>query len=97
MKRQGALSIDEILKELVNDNSSLKSGIERVNIFQAWDSVVGTKGASATTYKFFRDGILYCTISSSALRSQLYFGLQDILREINASLGSPVVNKIILK
>ena len=75
----------------------LEDGLQRVRIFRTWDLVVGEAGARATTNKFFRDGILYCTINSSIVRTQLYYRKEDIALQMNKMLNDSLVSKIILK
>lgn len=96
MDRQKAKTLGVLLKELIEDEG-LKAGLERIDIFNTWDNVVGTRVASVTTGKFFRDGILYCTVSSSMIRNRLYYNLEGIRTSINASLGSEAIQKIVLK
>ena len=71
--------------------------MERVRIFKTWDLIVGDAGARATSGKFFKDGILYCTITSSIIRSQLYYRKEDIVVLMNKMLNSDIIKKLILK
>ncbi|MBQ7772669.1 MAG: DUF721 domain-containing protein [Bacteroidales bacterium] len=96
MKRENTQLISAIIKEYIKE-AHLEEGLQRVRIFQTWDIVVGEAGAKATSNKFFKDGILYCTISSSIVRTQLYYRREDIAAQINKMLGSNIVSKIILK
>lgn len=54
-------------------------------VFAAWDEVSGIK--DFTLRKFYRDGKLYVTISSSMVRSHLEFQKDSILVAINEFLG----------
>ncbi len=97
MKRENTQLISEILKEFIKEEH-LEEGLERVRVFQAWDLVVGATGAKATSNKFFRDGILYCTISSSIVRTQLYYQKDAIVAQLNKLLNnSTPITKLILK
>lgn len=96
MKRENTQLISAIIKEYIKE-AHLEEGLQRVRIFQTWDIVVGEAGVKATSNKFFKDGILYCTISSSIVRTQLYYRREDIAAQINKMLGSNIVSKIILK
>ena len=75
----------------------MKTGSRGVRIFGAWDLVVGDAGARATTGKFFRDGILYCTINSSIIRTQLYYRKEEIVQQMNKLLSSDIITRLILK
>jgi hypothetical protein len=96
MKRENTQLISEIIKEFIREER-LEEGLNRARLFKAWDLVVGEIGAKATTNKYFRDGILYCTINSSILRTQMYYRKEDIMAHINKMLNGTIVTKIILK
>jgi len=96
MKRENTQLIKDVLQEFIKEER-LEDGLQRVRIFGAWDLVVGDAGARATTNKFFRDGILYCTINSSIVRTQLYYRKEDIALQMNKMLNDSLVSKIILK
>lgn len=96
MKRENTQLIKDILQEFIKEEH-LEDGLQRVRIFRTWDLVVGEAGARATTNKFFRDGILYCTINSSIVRTQLYYCKEDIALQMNKMLNDSLVSKIILK
>lgn len=96
MKRENTQLIKDVLQEFIKEER-LEDGLQRVRIFGAWDLVVGDAGARATASKFFRDGILYCTINSSIIRTQLYYRKEEIVLMINKMLNDNIVSKIVLK
>lgn len=96
MKRENTQLISAILKEFIKEEH-LEDGLQRVRIFQAWDLIVGEAGAKATSNKFFREGILYCTVNSSIIRTQLYYRKEDIVAQMNKMLNGEIVLKLILK
>ncbi len=63
----------------------LSSGLNRQCVFKAWDDVSGAAGY--TLKKYFRDGKLYITVSSSVLRNQLYFQKDVLLAKMNQLLS----------
>ncbi len=104
MKRENTKSIAELLPRFVEENH-LEEGLQRVRIFDAWDLVMKemTSGAisperaeALTSRKFFRDGVLTCTITSSTIRAQLRFQLEPIRRKLNSLLGDELVSRIVL-
>lgn len=96
MKRENTQLIKTILQEFIKEEH-LEDGLQRVRIFKVWDLVVGEAGARATSNKFFRDGTLYCTITSSIVRTQLYYRKDDIAAQMNRMLSGNIISKIILK
>ena len=72
------------LVELYIKEMKLTSGFNRQRIFEAWDVVSGA--SRFTLDRFFRDGMLYCTISSSVVRNQLYFQKEILVQMLNEEL-----------
>lgn len=96
MEREDAKTLDVLVEKYLSKFGIAKE-LTRIQVFEAWNKAVGKVASDATVNKFFKDGILYCTISSSVLRSQLYFQIDVIKKKINGELSSPIVNKIVLK
>ncbi len=96
MKRENTQLISVILKEFIKEEQ-LEEGLLRTRVSHVWDLVVGPDGTRATSNKYFKDGILYCTINSSIIRTQLYYRKDDIIARMNRMLNDNVVSKLILK
>lgn len=96
MKRENTRLISAIIEEFIKEEH-LEEGLNRTRLFRAWDIVVGENGARATSNKFFREGVLYCTINSSIMRTQMYYNRENIIAQLNKMLNGTVVNKLILK
>ena len=104
MRRENTKSISELLPEFIEENN-LDEGLLRVHVFDAWETVLREiaspavspeQAAALTSRKFFRDGILTCTMASSIVRAQLRFQLEPLRRRVNSRLGGEVVTRIIL-
>lgn len=82
--RKNALPLVEVFKQMLAESGA--SATHNTNlIFSAWDSV---SGAGAYTIKrFFRDGKLYITLSSSVICSQLSMQKDVLVAKINSSLA----------
>ena len=96
MKRENTQLIKAIIEEFIKEER-LEEGLSRARLFKAWDLVVGETGANATTNKYFKDGVLYCTVNSSILRTQMYYRKEDIIAHMNEMLNGTIVTKLILK
>ena len=59
----------------------LSAGLNTQRVFAAWDEVSGVR--DFTLRKYYRDGRLYITLSSSMVRSHLEFQKDAILLAIN--------------
>lgn len=106
LRRREAVPVGSMLRFYLTD-TGLMPGWNANRVYMAWDRV---SGASAYTLnRHFSKGVLYCGISSSVARSQLYFQKDVILAGLNRELrsdgmffglprdGSDPVREIVLK
>ena len=96
MRRERVVKLGDLFGEFLK-REGLTDGILRMKIFEAWDEVVGERLSSYTTDKYFRDGKLFCRISSSAARNTLFMQRIEIVRKINLKLEGEFVKVLILK
>ncbi len=80
MQRKQAVHVEDLVAECIRD-FKLSSKMDEQRIFAAWDEASGAE--RYTVNKAFVKGTLYCTISSSMVRSQLFFQRDIILKSIN--------------
>ena len=78
--RKDAVGMAELVSEYIRE-MKLTSGLDRQRVFAAWNEVSGASRYTIGLY--FRNGMLYCTLSSSMVRSQLYFQKELILKKMN--------------
>lgn len=93
MKRAGEQKIGGLLKEFLRTNGLEEEFMNHL-ILREWDKCVGEKVAELTVNKYFKDGVLYCSIGSSMVRSQLVFRKDMIIGMINSKIGSDLVKDI---
>ncbi len=84
MERKQAVQVGELMKIFLL-TSHLSSGMNTRRVFAAWDAASGA--ADFTLKRFYRDGILYITVSSSVIRSQLEYRKDDLVEKMNAILS----------
>lgn len=85
IRRKQAVSLKEVLNEMLI-STGLSSGHNTRLIFSAWDEVSGAAGYTAR--KFYRDGILYITLNSSAARLHLQMQKEALVERINSMLAN---------
>ena len=85
MERKEPSSMEELMPQLLKV-MRLSSGMNDNIIMSAWDKVTGA--APYTLSKYVKNGVLYCTISSSVVRNQLFFNRDAIIEEINRVVTS---------
>ncbi len=96
MRRERVVIIGDLFRDFLK-TSGLDDGILRMRIFEAWDEVVGAKYIDYTLEKFYKEGRLFCKISSSSARNHLFMERLHIVKKINDKLGDDIVKVLILK
>lgn len=106
LRRREAVSLGSMLRLYLRD-SGLMPGWNCNRVYMAWNSVSGVSAYTLST-NFVR-GVLYCGLSSSMVRNQLYFQKDILLAELNRALradtmffglpadGSDPVKALVLK
>lgn len=80
LRRQKPTPLSELIKLYLRGNSMSRQFNTHL-VFSAWDDASGA--GPYTVKKFFRDGKLYITVSSSVIRSQLLFQKKFLIDKIN--------------
>lgn len=96
MKRNKPTKLGALLKEYFNDIEK-GDNILAARVLRTWDEVMEENITKATMSKYFKEGVLYCTISSSILRSMLAARVFSVKDKINNALGSDVVKKVVFR
>lgn len=84
LKRKSPLDMSAVMEAYVKD-MKISRGLDNHRIYEAWDSASGA--GQFTLRRFFRSGTLYITLTSSMVRSQLWFQRDDLIRKINSILS----------
>ena len=83
IRRKEAVGMQELVSHFIRE-MKLASGINRQRVTEAWNVV---SGASRYTLDVnFDKGVVYCVLSSSVVRNQLYFQKDVILQKMNEFL-----------
>lgn len=83
IQRTTAEPVGEYLKAFLK-MTGLAAGLNTQKVFSAWDKASGA--AKYTIKRFYRNGTLYVTMSSSVVSGQLYFRKADLIQEMNRIL-----------
>lgn len=83
--RKNAQGMEELVLEFIRE-MKLSTGFNCQRVFEAWDEV--SCASRYTVNKFYRDRMLYCTISSSVVRNQLYFQRDVLVQKMNEYLDN---------
>lgn len=90
------LNLQDVLKEFVTENK-LETGLDKVQVRDAWTKLMGNGINNYTSDIQLKRDTLYIQLTSSALREELSYGKEKIIKMINEELGKDIVNKIVLR
>lgn len=85
MDRKDPVSLEDLMPRVLR-LMGLSRGMNEHIVMKAWDKVTGA--APYTLSKYIKDGVMYCGISSSVVRNQLYFNKDAIVDAINREVLS---------
>ncbi len=89
-------SIADVLKQFIVQNK-LESGIDIVNVREAWQNVMGNGVNNYTTEIQLKGSTLYVALSSAVLREELSYGKDKIIKMINEEVQKELVTHIVLR
>jgi hypothetical protein len=89
-------SIGDVLKEFIEKNK-LQAGMDKINVEEAWKSLMGNGVNSYTKEVVLKGTTLYVSLTSAVLREELGYGKQKIIKMINEELRKEVIKEVILR
>ena len=87
------------LKNLINTflkKNKLEKGLLNIEVKKAWFDLMNNGVANYTSDVSLRNKTLYIKLSSPALKEELSYGKEKLIKLINEKLEEDVVEKIIL-
>ncbi len=90
------LPISDLLKTFV-DKNNLQRGLDKVEVQQVWEQIMGPAIMKYTDNIALKNDILYVQLNSSVLREELSYGVQKIITNLNEALGKELIKKLVLR
>lgn len=97
MKRKNTQTIGEVLRDFFEDNTELYEKMLEIRLQRGWGEVLGPMVLQYTRNLYIKDRVLYVSLTSSVLRSELTLCKDRLLRSLNEYAGSSVIRDIILR
>lgn len=95
MKRTEPVSLRQLIDKVMLESDTRETVMQQRASY-LWTEVVGA-GVNRYTFRRYVDkGVLHVYITSAALKNDLSFMRQTILREINSRIGADVLTDIII-
>jgi hypothetical protein len=90
------VSIGEALKEFLK-KSKLKSGIQGMQIKEAWEKIMGKTIANYTDKIEIINSTLFIYTSVAPLKNELIYQKPKFIERVNEALGEKVINEVVVK
>lgn len=94
MERRKEEAIGDVLLRYLRQ-SLLETPLNEHRIIQSWNEVVGRAAAQLTTDVSIHNQKLYVRVRSSALRTELMMKRSELVRQLNAKVGTGLITDII--
>lgn len=95
MRRSEPLKLDRVIQQMI-DRTGLREEYERRTVESLWPDVVGRNIASYTRRVVLRERVLHVEIVSAALKEELSFMRDDLVRHINEAAHRDAIDAIII-
>jgi len=89
-------SISEVLQQFIQVNK-LEAGMDKIDVEQAWKSLMGNGVNSYTQEVILKGTTLYVKLTSAVLREELSYGKQKIIAMLNEELRKEIVKDLVLR
>ena len=89
-------SISKVLDQIL-ESKSLRKGIIDVRINELWYEIMGANITHYTDKIILKGNTLLVSLNSAALRVELSYGKEKIIKMMNKELGSEIIKKIVLR
>ena len=90
------IKIDRLIKSYIKENK-LEDGLENIEVNNLWHETMKNGVANYTTDLTLKNGTLYIKLKSSALREELSYGKEKIIKLLNEKLKKDLIKKIVLR
>lgn len=94
MRKTNEQTLADVLKQLIVV-MKLKNNLTKVKIESLWAEKMGKTIADYTSNLSVRDKVLYVTIDSASLRSQLHYSREKIRDLLNDTIGEVYLKEVI--
>jgi predicted nucleic acid-binding Zn ribbon protein len=96
MLSQNTHSLKEIILQLLK-KEGLEEGLLHTRLYALWDELLGATVARNTRKKYIQGRTLFVHLNSSIVRSQLFMMRQDIVKQLNKSIGKELIDSLELR
>ncbi len=96
MRRTKTMLVGDVLKEFFS-RPYVAAKVAEGRLPDTWREIVGDRVADLTTSLKLENHVLTAHISSSVVRSELFYRRESLMQEINRISGVRLVNVVLIK
>ena len=96
MRRTKTMLVGDVLKEFFS-RPYVAAKVAEGRLPDTWREIVGDRVADLTTSLKLENHVLTAYISSSVVRSELFYRRESLMQEINRLSGVKLVNVVLIK
>ena len=89
-------TVGELIKAFYEEHRG-PGYLDEVNIIKGWESVVGPFIAQYTKELYIKEGVLFVSLRSDSLRTELSYSKSVLMKNLNALVGREVITDIVFK
>ena len=93
MFQRRVLSLDDVVGQFLR-HEGLETPLQQKRLIDAWGKVAGNVVEKYTAEKFIRNQTLFVKIQNPALRSDLSMMRSELVRKLNAEVGSMLITDV---
>ena len=95
MKKIHDTPIADLLQRMIKEYK-LEPNLKRANIESLWEQKMGSVITTYTRQLRVHKNVLYVTIESASLRSELHFGREKIRLLLNEAMGEDYLKEVVI-
>lgn len=95
MKRDTEKPLKSVIEEFLK-TFRLEDKLGETRVLESWEKVVGAMVAKHTQRLSIRKKTLYVKLDSAALRNELIFAREKIVKALNKEAGMSIIEEIVL-
>ena len=89
-------TVGELIKAFYDEHKG-PGYLDEVNIIKGWEGVVGTFIAQYTKDLYIKEGVLFVSLRSDSLRTELSYSKTVLMKNLNALAGREVLTDIVFR
>jgi F0F1-type ATP synthase delta subunit len=97
MKRKNSQTVGEVLKDFFEDNAELYEKMLEIRLQRGWGEILGPMIQQYTRNVYVKNHVLYVSLTSSVLRSELTLCREKLIKSLNDYAGSNVIYDIVIR